>query len=209
MAKIHMHQYAGEYARMYEDAGHEMVERLEDADVVQFIGGADVNPALYGHEAHPETYYDPMTDEVDASAFYHAQGLGIMCVGICRGGQFLNVMNGGLMYQDVDNHAIGGTHLAFDEVTERTVRVTSTHHQMMLPNPNGTLVATAELATRREVCYGEGVEDWYDIAKPDVECVWYGRSKSLCFQPHPEHAGADDCRAYFFDLLQRYGGLTL
>ena len=35
-------------AEMWRDHGHEIVHKIGMADVVQFIGGADINPELYG-----------------------------------------------------------------------------------------------------------------------------------------------------------------
>jgi hypothetical protein len=37
----------------------------------------------------------------------------------------------------------------------------------------------------------------------DVEVVWYGGTRSLCFQPHPEY-GVEECKKYFFELIERY-----
>jgi len=53
-------------------------------------------------------------------------------VGICRGSQFLTVMSGGRLFQDVSGHAIMGTHLIkFKDGS--SLGITSTHHQMMNP----------------------------------------------------------------------------
>ena len=39
----------------------------------------------------------------------------------------------------------------------------------------------------------------------DIEIVWYPKTKSLCFQPHPEYCLQDDtdCADLFFECLQR------
>jgi gamma-glutamyl-gamma-aminobutyrate hydrolase PuuD len=87
-----------------------VVPSAKEADLIQFTGGADVSPMLYGEPKHPRTYCDPNRDQHEANIFWN--NIDKPKAGICRGGQFLNVMSGGSMWQDVDNHAIGGTHAA-------------------------------------------------------------------------------------------------
>ena len=41
-----------------------------------------------------------------------------LCVGVCRGSQFLCVMNGGLLVQDVGYHGVFGTHAIYNEVNQ-------------------------------------------------------------------------------------------
>ena len=97
----------------------------ETVNLIQFTGGEDVDPSYYKETKHPRTYSNPRRDAVEAAIFHEWKGK-VAMAGICRGGQFLNVMNGGRMWQDVNNHAIGGTHEAFDRVSELPVQVTST-----------------------------------------------------------------------------------
>lgn len=191
---------------MFERAGHEVLPEFDsdNLDAVVFTGGADVSPSMYG-EDNVGSYVDEARD-IDDSAMYHrCLALGIPMIGICRGGQFLNVMNGGKMWQDVDGHALRGTHALVDTVTGEMVHVTSTHHQMMRPSPAGEVWATAEEST-----YKKAAKDkWRIEANPyeaDVEVVFYPLSSCLCFQPHPEMLHApDECVEYFFNLVKRAG----
>jgi len=108
--------------------------RLSDADIIIFKGGADVNPELYGETlltAHG-VYINKMMDTVDTQAFLHGLKHGKMMLGICRGAQFLTVMAGGRLIQDVDNHALAGMHLITTH-DHSVMPITSTHHQMMYP----------------------------------------------------------------------------
>src|SRR5690554_3184603 len=98
---------------MFINRGHKVVQTAEEADLVCFIGGEDVQPSLYGEHDHPSTHTNPARDEMEEKLFHYCLNEGIPMAGICRGAQFLNVMNGGKLYQDVDNHATGNTHLAF------------------------------------------------------------------------------------------------
>lgn len=115
-------------------------------------------------------------------------------IGICRGAQFLNVKSGGAMWQDVNNHT--KDHVATDILfTNTELTVSSTHHQMMIPSPDGEILAFAKEATQFKSASDR------DPTRVDAEVVWYEKTKSLCFQPHPELAGYSDCRDYFFDLI--------
>lgn len=191
-----------QYHKMFKEAGFETTLNIEEADLLQFTGGQDVSPFLYGQPTHHTTYSDPRRDLVECGYFAWGVRLGKKMAGICRGGQFLNVMSGGAMYQDVDSHAIHNRHLCHDIITDREHLVTSTHHQMMKPGKGGEIIAIAGEA--------ENLVD-YDGEKfitieghDDIEVVYYKDTKSLCYQPHPEFPGAHTTREYYFELLKRY-----
>ena len=194
-------------AKMYENNGYRIVDSLEDAHIIQFTGGHDVTPDLYGHIKHPLTYNSPLRDKVEKEIFDRVRGLDKLKVGICRGSQFLCVMNGGRLFQDVDNHAIGGTHpLYYAEDFGRgdIVYVTSTHHQMQDPYALGmraSIWGYTVRATYRD--YGEQQRLKLNAkSKPDVEIVYYSDTASLAFQPHPEY-GVKSCEDLFFRCLER------
>jgi len=171
----------------------------ETVNLIQFTGGEDVDPSYYKETKHPKTYSNPRRDAAEA-AIFHEWKAKIAMAGICRGGQFLNVMNGGSMWQDVNNHAIGGTHEAFDRVSELPVQVTSTHHQMMIPASHGKVLLTAELATRRETA--DTIVEGLDT---DTEAVLYLDTNCLCFQPHPEYVNINhECQVLYFKYLDRF-----
>jgi gamma-glutamyl-gamma-aminobutyrate hydrolase PuuD len=190
---------------MYRERGHEVTNDFKAADIIQFTGGADVSPSLYGENKHRETSCSPMRDQVELEVYKRCLLDGKPMVGICRGGQFLNVMNGGKMYQHVDGH--DRTHELLDSYTNQLHVVTSTHHQMMIPaiiadNRKPVVVATA--------CEASMLEKALSVTRikknlwTDIEVVWYPETNSLCFQPHPEY-GLSSCTDYFFELLERYG----
>lgn len=204
--KVHVLYDEHAYVLMWKNNGHKVVE-LSEADVVQFTGGADVSPQLYGEQPHPQTFTDPMRDDYEISVFEYCRENGIPMVGICRGGQFLNVMCGGKLFQHVDGHAIHGEHVAVDTRTGKMVSVTSTHHQMMRPGPDGLVLLVASEAT-----FLEHVEDGGTVRIPakrgeDCESVWYPNEQVLCYQPHPEFVGkTDQCQDYYFDLIREFLG---
>ena len=193
-----------QYAAMFIGAGHTLVHDIKEADLIQFTGGEDVSPALYGEGRHPRTYNNPNRDTQEEAIFSKAVDLGIPMVGICRGGQFLNVMNGGKMWQHTQGHAIYGTHKAFDVWTDEEIDVTSTHHQIMRSGPTGVVVAVAGGLVQNFESMDEAGGIVSIAGAEEVEVVWYQHTRSLCFQPHPEFHDAKNCRDYYFDCIERY-----
>ena len=187
--------------RMFVNQGWNIVRDIDKAEYVQFTGGADVSPMLYGEPRHPRTGTSPSRDEQEADIYYSYMANKKM-LGICRGGQFLNVMNGGAMHQHVNNHAMHGTHVAKVVSTGELFQVTSTHHQMMIPHRIGKVLVTANLSTSKENGWEEEmIMDYPD----DIESVFYEDTMSLCFQPHPEYVDADhDCQKLYFSLIKQY-----
>ena len=176
---------------------------MDTPDLVLFTGGADVSPNLYG-EVNFASLVDPKRDQGEVMIFEEYLNKAPL-VGICRGGQFLNVMSGGKMYQDVDGHC-NGNHDLTDVLTGMTHSVTSTHHQMMRPSDKAELVATANRSTEALVGKnGPPLQAIYQpLAHDDVEVVYYEETSALCFQPHPEYYGAEQTEKYFFELLDRF-----
>lgn len=208
MPKVHIvGGSGGGYGDMFRAAGWEIVSNPLDADMLQFTGGEDVSPLLYGEENHRTTGNSVRRDFEEAGYFAIARRMGTPMSGICRGGQFLNVMSGGSMYQHVGKHSVVGTHKLTDIESEEVVNVSSTHHQMMRKGPLGQLIATAALGGFKQYMIGHmTVED--AEGEPDTEVVYYPSTKCLCFQPHPEFFRPDhECFKYYFDLIERVHGL--
>lgn len=192
------------YERMFASLGYSIVHTIEDASLVCFTGGEDVSTSLYGDNKHPQTRNNLYRDVKESKMFDMCLALDKPMVGICRGGQFLNVMSGGRMYQHVQEHC--RSHLITDVVTGETLYVSSTHHQMIMPSPKALLVASSTLGGEREWYDGEVFKK--DVSKQDIEVVYYEHTKCLCFQPHPEFTSAEyfGMKIYFNSLLSRFFG---
>ena len=190
------------YSRLFEYLGYTVVKDLDVATLVCFTGGSDVTPSLYGDKKHHYTGNDVRRDTYEAQMFELALAANIPMVGICRGGQFLNVMSGGRMYQHVEGHCV--SHAITDVETGDTIYVSSTHHQMIMPSPEAILVASSTLSGSREWYDGEVFKK--DISKEDIEVVYYPHTKALCFQPHPEFTSAEyyGMKVYFEKLIKRF-----
>lgn len=183
---------------MFLSKGWGIVRNPADADLIQFLGGEDVDPAYYGAAKHAQTYSDPKRDALEADLFHKYRE--IPMAGICRGGQFLNVMNGGTMWQHINNH--GRWHETVFEDGKIYV-MTSTHHQMMRPSEKGKVIAYTSLTTFRETETERNVDKDFK----DIEVVYY--PGALCYQPHPEYVTAGhDCYDVYFDLLKQYLNLA-
>jgi gamma-glutamyl-gamma-aminobutyrate hydrolase PuuD len=166
-------------------------------DLVIFTGGSDVSPSYY-NEVNVASGPDPARDAYESEIFEAYRDT--PKAGICRGGQFLNVMSGGRMWQDTDRH--GRYHKLRDLLTGKDHFVSSTHHQMMRPSGLAEIVAVADESTYRMAATAHNVKavEHYQ----DIEVLYYPVTKSLCFQPHPEYDDAGETEKYFFELLERY-----
>ena len=205
MPKVFIVGGDGLIERMFLNRDWTIVQHPKNAEYIQFTGGADVSPMLYGEPKHPATHNDPIRDDKEANIYHRYVGDKKM-LGICRGGQFLNVMNDGYLHQDVDNHAIHGTHAAVVEATGQVVQVTSTHHQMFFPSVDGLVLVTASLASRKENGHQDDLVDYLGKGE-DTEAVLYNPTSSLCFQPHPEYVDyKHECQQLYFDLIEQYLG---
>lgn len=206
----------GSYHNMWRHWGWSVTDNPTKADVIQFTGGADVSPELYGEAPHPRTAANPNRDDKCMELFKMAKAKGKPMAGICRGGQFLNVANGGKMFQHCDGHGIYGTHKALIIESGLMVDVTSTHHQIMRPNRERSIVLMEADRLGQFKEYMENHKDsggWYiadAVEEDDVEAVYYDDTNSLCFQPHPEYCEYNsDCQKTYRYFLRNYLGLDV
>lgn len=189
------------YEKMFCDLGFTVIGDMGSADLVCFTGGSDVSPHLYG-EKNVRSFCDARRDDLEQKIFQACVENQIPMVGICRGGQFLNVMNGGKMWQHVDGHA-GSRHMVKDLETGFSWLCTSTHHQMMIPSADAQIVGISEEELANTFIADEISYTSRPELQDDIEVLWYEKTKCLCFQPHPEF-DLVSCRAYFNELLWRF-----
>lgn len=189
----------------------------DDADIIMFTGGSDISPSLYGEAELEKTSTNPERDGHEVSMYNRLlanatkRGRPIAFVGICRGGQLLNVMNGGKLWQDVEKHRTH--HSVIDNVSGRVIRVSSAHHQMMR-NPKAhqnipyQLLAVAcdfdgkPYTNTTKFSPKSGGDLLHDSM--DIEAIWYPTTRSLCFQPHPEYIGFVECTKLFKEYIATF-----
>ncbi len=190
-----------QYVELMHRYGYAGARRVEDADFVLFTGGEDVTPELYGERALAKTHSNRHRDDYEVDVYNRCKEAKKPMVGICRGGQFLNVMNGGKLWQHVVGHT--GDHVAFTPPdakgngTRRSITVTSTHHQMMEPTKDAVILLSALEATERHS--QDTLIEGKDPNIEDVEVCIYPDTDSLCFQPHPEFHNAKPELVDFFE----------
>lgn len=169
-----------------------------ETDLIVLTGGSDVNPVYYGEPAHTSTRVNPTRDSQERAIIQKAHEEKIPCVGICRGAQFLSVMNGDKLIQHV---GLGHSkpHYVLYEGSEYLVN--STHHQMMV-GARGEVIAfskdvadTYEDGDKKQVILKDGHE-------PEV--VWYDATDNLCVQFHPERSDKYQSEHLFNQLLEEY-----
>lgn len=169
-------------------------------DFLVFWGGEDVTPAMYGQERIYAYAPDTHRDHREASIFREAKERGIPMLGICRGSQFLCVMSGGELYQDIGReHCNGHQHKVWTQ-DGKTFDVTSTHHQMMSPQKvNHKVIAYAKEA---HIFKKEGL---VEAPQFDYEIVWFPDTKCLGVQGHPEYLTRhSEFSQYTFNLIKEY-----
>jgi len=167
----------------------EVVDDPFKAELLQFTGGEDVSPEIYGEE-NTHSHNNILRDMEEMAYFALARRLEIPMVGICRGAQFLNVMCGGSMVQDVKGHT--RNHPIYVDVDTQSdfgeIEATSTHHQMMVPADWASVLAYADVT---------------DVDDPEI--VFYQEDATcLCFQPHPEYGNHPELEKLYFELINNY-----
>jgi gamma-glutamyl-gamma-aminobutyrate hydrolase PuuD len=204
--------FYGSVVGLMAEAGFIKATSLDEADVVVFAGGADVNPALYNEKAMACTSFHATRDQEEQRVYHAARRLGLPMFGICRGAQFLHVMNGGQLWQNVNNHA-GPDHEIYDIDEDVTVVVTSYHHQMLIDHKDLNVIACCnkQIATRFEQASftvdlkKEGPEAASEL---EIEAGSYPTTKCFFVQGHPE-VGSREYRSWtmtkLWDFLSEWG----
>jgi len=173
---------------------------LDGLDGLIITGGRDVDPAAYGHGAHPTT--DQPATERDAWEFALLRGAlarNMPILGICRGAQVLNVALGGTLHQHLPDllghtrHQAGNA--VFTTSSVRTVPGTRTaaligassdaqcyHHQAIDQLGRGLVISGQDSV--------DGV-----IEAVELDPAHYPHSWVVAVQWHPEER-LDDLRLF-------------
>jgi putative glutamine amidotransferase len=101
----------------------EIADRVLDGlDGIIITGGPDIEPARYGHEAHPTTDKPHhLRDAWEEALLTAAIARNLPFLGICRGLEVLNVATGGTLHQHLpevvgsDRYRVGGGTFAVNE----------------------------------------------------------------------------------------------
>ena len=186
--------------QLFNGMGCAVVEDPKEAELAVFTGGEDISPSIYDQPKHPKSYHNESRDDFELQMYQYFLERNIPMVGICRGGQLLNVLNGGSMYQHVNKHT--SSHCITDARTGEVMFVTSLHHQMMKPAEKAELIAFSQNKGFREEWDGQVFH--IRESDKDPEALFYEDTQCLCFQPHPEYMAKSHPRMvpYFKSILQ-------
>lgn len=160
------------------------VSNVEDADLVMFCGGEDINPSLYGEEPHYSTSWNDERDQEEIKIWNEAQKLQKKCMGICRGSQFVCALSGAKLIQHLQHpswHTI-------ETIEGKKFSVISTHHQLqypsVLPDEDYRLIAWANHLS--PFYYFNKYQKQRVLASKEAEIVEYYKTNALACQTHPE-----------------------
>lgn len=172
---------SAEYANWIPNA--KIVKEMKDADLVLFTGGEDVDPSMYGAKMGKHTYSNLNRDQREKIIYDEALAKKIPMLGICRGSQFLCVMNKGKLVQHQENPA------AIHEIETSNwgkISITSTHHQAAypfnLPYYYYQILGWSKDLSKTHL---DGDNNELVIDK-ECEIVYYNGTRCLGIQGHPE-----------------------
>lgn len=160
-------------------------EQLERNDAALIIwGGADINPAYYGHPMHSTTHPGGQRDRLEWALMQRAIEKGMPIIAVCRGAQMGCAASGGFLIQNVRGHM--GTHsISTYDGQEHTVN--SIHHQMLVPDDTDhELVAWSSDNLAPEYGYMDDKVWTPPAGWREPEFVYFTKTRIYAIQWHPE-----------------------
>jgi len=156
---------------------------LKYMDCVLFTGGEDVSPDFYNGANCGKSYTNRIRDIHEQKIFSYCREHSIKMTGICRGSQFLNVMAGGRMYQDIKGHL--GNHPAYFSFLDEIIEVSSTHHQLV-ELPKEALPLVWSIPKRSTGYYFNADGEVEEEVDKEIESAIYPHINAVAVQFHPE-----------------------
>ena len=182
----------GPYTSYASWLNHTLVETMEEADLVLFTGGEDVDPALYKQAKGKFTSIDRNRDIDEVAEARLAMLLNKPIWGTCRGIQLGCVLSGGSLVQHM-NHPHMHNLTMYDGTT---IQTNSLHHQLQHHvGLHPTEYFVAAWAESLSNIYLNGTNN--PVTLPSVtrgakayfkepELVYYRKTNWLGIQGHPE-----------------------
>lgn len=160
------------------------VKNIDEAHLVVFRGGEDVDPKIYNQKKHPTTHSNPIRDQREIAIYNIARLKNIPCLGICRGGQLLTALQpNGMLVQHQDDPFYMHELITHDG---KNLLITSAHHQAMYPfNMNKDDYKILGWTEKMLSFHQNGEKEELNPEK-ECEIVYYPKTNCLGIQGHPE-----------------------
>ena len=175
------------------------VEDICRCDGFVLTGGVDIDPAFYNGQSNYDNKPDsfqPERDKFEEKIFHYSQTFNLPLLGICRGLQLVNVLQGGTLIDDLSSlnekhkkedttdkeHTIkiNENSLLNEIVKIKEGEVNSAHHQAI-----DTLGNELMINSQADDGTVEGIE-WQDKAgKPFMLCVQWHPERMFQYQDSP------------------------
>jgi gamma-glutamyl-gamma-aminobutyrate hydrolase PuuD len=188
------------FAQLFARASCSRADGIEDADLVVFTGGPDVDPAYYGQKPHYSYCGDEERDNSDLAAYLYCMDNGIPMTGVCRGAQFGAVMNGASLWQDINNHQ--GDHKLYDLKKHCVLeKISSVHHQCVMAGAKGMEVIG--IAHESDVKWKDDAEKTTGKTS-DIEAFFFRETCFFGVQGHPEYRGYNAFAKWYLDYIYEF-----
>lgn len=178
----------------------ELTSSLENADLILFTGGEDVDPSVYNEERGRYTNSNIHRDLFEKKFFNESLALNKPMLGICRGSQLLCALSGGRLVQHQENPDYIHECQTFDD---KRFLITSTHHQAQYPydmdKNDYKLIAWTENISKMHLDGNN--KEISDKSFKEAEIVFYPKTKCLGIQGHPESMHGNAKYQNTFDYL--------
>ncbi len=179
------------------------VKDIHRCDGFVLTGGVDVDAELYGGNseyANRPDVFQEARDRFEANIYQYAQLHALPVLGICRGLQLVNVLEGGTLIQDLDAHnavhkitesadkqhglLVEKDSLLYQIAGITTGAVNSAHHQAIPKNGLGNNLKVNAWSGTDEACI-EGIEFDDKTGKPFMLCVQWHPERMLQKESNP------------------------
>ena len=163
LSYVHAIERAGGRALVVPPAEDGVEETLDALDGLLLSGGSDLDPSLYGEDAHPETRnIRPQRDLAEMALLRAALARDLPVLAVCRGSQVLNVARGGNLVQHLPE--VLGT-----QAHRETPGVFSDHGVEVDPDSRlgGIVGSSVEVKSHHHQGYGELGEGLRVVARAE------------------------------------------
>jgi acyl-CoA reductase-like NAD-dependent aldehyde dehydrogenase/gamma-glutamyl-gamma-aminobutyrate hydrolase PuuD len=183
-------------------------EEINTCDAFVLTGGVDIHPSLYDEDHKGTEKTEIARDVFEKKIFEYSQIHNLPLLGICRGMQLVNVLQGGKLIQDLENSntthrktetdkqhevKVENDSLLGEIVVNSSGKINSAHHQAVDRNFLGKNLKISAYSNSDDKTV-EGIE-FEDKA---------GKAFMLCVQWHPERMSDKDQNTFSQNIKKKF-----